>query len=107
MRSVVLFLLVACGGEEMVPEPEQACEDTADVVAEKARDCGLNSSEVRRGFVSGATGGQSCSVIVRVRDEAELRDVCFPALRALSCDNFANGEIPESCRNQLLRSDPP
>jgi len=97
------LLFFACSSDDDSPTgPEKACQDTADRVAKRAVDCGLGSYADTKSSFESAVGG--CSNIVSVRDEAELRDVCFPTLDTLSCSDLENGVLDESCKGQLLRN---
>jgi hypothetical protein len=86
-------------------DPEQACEDTSEALAEGLRRCGIPESDVSlvQTDFERAVGG--CSNITTVRDEDALYDSCIPSLESLSCAALEAGEIviDSSCNNQLLR----
>src|SRR5262245_476802 len=116
-RLLLLTLVLALTGCEGNPDPEQACEDTADALAKAAVRCNLGKyPEVFGAVVSGVGDCEcaACEQVVAVRDIDALYDDCFPTLQKLSCPEieklFSLPQIPEetpaSCREQLLVSGP-
>lgn len=101
--ALVALVLFACSSDdESQTASEKACHDTADRVAKRAVDCNMGSyADVKASFES-AVGG--CDNIVSVRDETELREVCFPALDTISCSDLEAGVLDASCKEQLLRN---
>jgi hypothetical protein len=101
---LLLTLVLALTGCESNPDPEQACEDTADALARAAVRCDLGKyPEVFGQFVSDVGG---CERVIAVRDVDALYDDCFPGIEKLSCPQFQGGELPESCKEQLLITGP-
>jgi hypothetical protein len=79
----------------------QACEDVVTALYNVAVKCDVALS--REEILDSAVGG-SCSNVVGIRDESELRNYCLTWLENVDCGTFANGTIHPSCQEQLLTS---
>jgi hypothetical protein len=78
---------------------EEVCIDTVDELATAYSDCGYDYASTRADILSAM---YDCQGVVGIRDEAELYNVCFPALDTWDCADFDNGLIPSSCQSQIL-----
>lgn len=96
----VLNALSACGQRA----EEAACIDTVGVLADVLQRCGavqprsLLEDEVE----DSVTMSMGCGRVVEIRDEVELREVCFPALDAADCADVMAGTLDPSCRAQIV-----
>jgi hypothetical protein len=94
--SILLFSLVACGGD---PSPaEQACLDVADAIGKAAQRCG---QDYQANFDAFETQLGGCDNAAGVRDEATLRSTCLPSLGTVTCADITAGRIDDSCRAQI------
>jgi hypothetical protein len=101
-----LFVLAvgACASAKpAVSASEQACLDTADILAKAAQRCGQDYKANYDAFIANAAGG-SCANISKVRDESSLRATCIPSIANIECSALLAGNIDASCRGQLLRT---
>lgn len=90
---LVTLPLASCGNDD-----NQACLDTAAEIFKAAQRCGMQDSQ------ASIENSFECDKVVRVRDEEELRTQCFPALETLDCQDLLTGNLPASCRSQLLKN---
>ncbi len=96
----------SCGDstdEDSEVEPDQACRDVADAVAEAYARCqDRDRGEVRANFIDSAANGD-CDNVIRVRERSELYDECLPFWQELECADFEEEiELPASCNGQLI-----
>jgi hypothetical protein len=111
-RSIALALLaVACSSTDDAPTSnpaaEKACADYADVTAKAAQRCGSNYQAEYDAFIKSAANG-SCTNIIKVRSEPDLRGRCFPFLQNISCNDLKAivndpDKLDASCKDQLVR----
>ncbi|AKF10500.1 hypothetical protein DB32_007649 [Sandaracinus amylolyticus] len=98
---LVALALSACGQSA----EEAACNDTVQVFGDAIVRCGLDDGLSRdaleRQIESTVTMTQGCGRVVSIRDEAELREECLPALETLACSSLEAGTLPASCRAQI------
>lgn len=80
----------------------KACFDTAAAFATAAKRCGGNYDAEYAAFVRDLAGGDCNSV--SIRNEAELRNQCFPSLGRITCDALRSSRFDPSCAEQILRS---
>lgn len=108
MRGVtlifVMMLAVGCGSSSnsnSMPNPPQACRDTADAVAKYGQRCGQDYVANYNAFVNSAANGD-CNNIVAIRDEHQLYNECIPAFKTLACPSATGTPaLPASCSGQL------
>lgn len=102
----VMLLAAGCGGSSSQssnspPSPPQACEDTANAVAEYGQRCGQDYTTNYNAFVNSAANGD-CNNIVAIRDEHQLYSDCIPTFKTLACPSATSTPaIPASCSGQL------
>ena len=80
----------------------KACNDTATAFATAAQRCGGDYASERTAFIRDLANGDCESV--SIRNEAELRSLCFPSLMVISCADLANQRFAPSCAEQIIRS---
>jgi hypothetical protein len=52
-------------------------------------------------FIINAANGD-CKNIVKIRDEAGLRNTCLPSLQNISCADLKSANLDPTCKQQLL-----
>lgn len=80
----------------------QACLDTADAFAKASARCGGDYTAARKAAIRDLASGDCDSVTIR--NEAELRRQCFPALASIGCADLTNQRFAPSCAEQIVRS---
>jgi hypothetical protein len=80
----------------------QACLDTADAFAKAAQRCGADYTAQRNATIRDLANGDCESVTIR--NEQELRTLCFPSLASISCADLANQRFAPSCAEQIIRT---
>jgi hypothetical protein len=80
----------------------QACLDTATAFAGAAKRCGGNFDAERAAFIRDIAGGDCNSVTIR--NETELRTMCFPAFKTISCADLTQQRFSPSCAEQIQRA---
>ncbi|UJR86100.1 hypothetical protein [Sandaracinus amylolyticus] len=99
--ALVVLMLVGCGQSA----EEAACNDTVQVFGDAIVRCGLDEGasrdDLERQIESTVTMTQGCERVVSIRDEAELREECLPALETVACADLSAGTLPPSCRAQI------
>jgi hypothetical protein len=102
--SMLFVLALSVPACESSPDPEQACEDTADAIADAAVRCNLGEyAEVFGAFVLDVGG---CGRVIAIRDIDALYEDCFAKIEKLACPELQLGKLPESCNEQLLVTGP-
>lgn len=81
-------------------DPVQACYDIARVLRDKMLACNGDATAATN-FQKSLEDGWDCPNITSLRDGVELYTVCFPAIKAMSCSDFRDGNVPYSCESQL------
>jgi len=81
-------------------DPVQACYDIAQWLSDKILKCSKSQTAADK-FKKDLEDGWDCPTITGIRDSVELYIVCQPAIKALSCIDFKNAEVPKSCMGQL------
>lgn len=97
---LVLGTASACGQRA----EEAACIDTVDVLADVFQRCGAVEPRtlLEEEIEESVTMSMGCGRVVEIRDEVELREVCFPALRTADCADVTAGTLDPSCRAQIV-----
>jgi hypothetical protein len=80
----------------------QACLDTADAFAKAAQRCGADYTAQRNATIRDLANGDCESVTIR--NEAELRGLCFASLARISCADLTNQRFAPSCAEQIIRT---
>lgn len=80
----------------------KACLDTADAFAKAQVRCGATDYAAARAAVIRDLANGDCESVT-IRNEAELRTGCLPALATLSCANLTNQQFPPACAGQIVR----
>ena len=81
-------------------DPVQACYDIAMVLGDKMLACS-EDAVAAASFQKSLEDAWDCPSITAVRDVVELYTVCFPAIKAMSCTDFQDANVPSSCKTQL------
>jgi len=81
-------------------DPVQACYDIARVLGDKMLACSGDATAAAK-FQKDLEDAWDCPSITSLRDGVELYTVCFPAIKAMSCTDFQNANVPSSCKAQL------
>ena len=103
-----MLVLSACSEDDTPSRVDsaasQACLEMADVVANAAvRACAQPYQANYDAFIQSAAAGD-CRNVKLIRDEAALRNVCWPWLDAATCAQLSNvSALPAECNSQLLR----
>jgi len=79
----------------------QACLDTAAAFATAAKRCGGNYDAERAAFIRDLARGD-CNAVT-IRNETELRTMCFPAIAKISCTDLKEQRLAPSCAEQIIR----
>jgi len=82
---------------------ERACLDTCEALARAGERCGLEYKRLYDQALRDVANGD-CKNVSGIRDEASLRNVCFPALAKEACTKVAVGDHDPSCSKQLQRT---
>jgi hypothetical protein len=85
-----------------VSAAEQACLDFATVYAGAAMRCGGDADAERKAFIKDVAGGDCADVTIR--NETELRGMCFPSFTVIDCASLTNARFDPSCAEQIQRS---
>jgi len=80
----------------------KACLDTADAFAKAQVRCGATDYAAAKAAVIRDLANGDCESVT-IRNEAELRSGCLPALATVSCANLANQQFPPACAGQIVR----
>lgn len=80
----------------------KACLDTATVYATSAKRCGGNYDAEYAAFIRDLANGDCNNVTIR--NEAELRNQCFPALARIACNDLKEQRLAPSCAEQIVRN---
>ena len=79
----------------------KACEDFATTYATAAQRCGGNYAAERAAFIRDLAGGDCNSV--SIRNETELRSMCFPSFGTIPCADLMNSRFAPACAEQVVR----
>lgn len=83
-------------------QPSLVCEKTADVVGGAATRCRGDRAAARSAFISVGAGG-SCSNVKQTREQLDLLGRCLPWFDEAPCGALIAGDVPATCRAQLVR----
>jgi hypothetical protein len=104
---LVSLLAAACSswntGTSNDQSAENACLDICEALARAGERCGLEYKRVYDQMLRDVANGD-CKNVSGIRDEAELRDACIPALAKEACTKVVAGEHDASCSKQLQRT---
>jgi hypothetical protein len=78
----------------------KACLDAATAFATAAQRCGGNYEAERAAFIKNIARGDCDSV--SIRNESELRNMCFPSLGRITCNNLKEQRFDPSCAEQII-----
>ena len=98
--------LAACGGGDDGPDPEQACRDFADSLADMCVRCfpaDPDAYSTCYDFVIQDLANGDCANVKSVRDATELYDECLPWMRTVACSVVTTPgfKVDSSCQGQL------
>lgn len=99
MLLTPLLLSLGTPGCSDASAERRACVDSVDALADAWARCGYDRDTKRAELLSAF---RSCERVERVRDEAALRQECFPALATLDCTDLVADALPDPCLDQIL-----
>ncbi len=102
--SLAAAALVTAGCKSGRTGPQAACDEAVDLLADAIQRCDPSATDraaLEAEIENSSTMNQGCGRVVSLRDENELRNVCFPSIRSVSCTDLAAGRLDAACSRQL------